>query len=664
MAADSAHMAADAEIEAFRREVSGVYAEAQKTASRTLAEYLERFREQDDAWRERVARGEATEAQWKSWRRGKILTGRRYRVVLKQVAEGYTHANEIAMDALEGRLPGVYAENYNYGTFQAYSAARVDDAFALQDASTVQRLLTDHDSYLPKPSVNVAKDMAWNRRLIANQITQGVLLGESIPKIAKRMQDVTGANRAAAVRLARTSTTAAENAGRVDSYRRAQSLGIELKQEWLATLDGRTRSSHRKLDGEKVEVGEKFSNGCRYPGDPEAPYAETCNCRCTLIAAVEGIDYSDGKRWSRLPEGMTYEEWKAGKPAVTGAKPANRTISEFMDMPGTKRKLDVAGVSPTEARKRLTEQLKEYGIPSGSFRKMSAGDQQKVLDTALARIRRIAGKPDMSASVYSRLNGDQRDAVKGILKRSDKAARSVYLKHERDFVLLNGGWGGTAHYSPADGGVRLNLERVFSKDGLRPQGTTWFHEFGHMVDGLNSNISETYKGGAFAKTIKKEANAYIDARNKEMREGFKKAVEAEDLDWLQSNGYLDKWRVDFLRKNPERIDLALSTLHHSKKDAYRSVADEIGKMGHAQKADLSDLICGATLNKCEDGWYHDRGYWRPKGSGEDFTLMRLSHEGFAEFFSAHTANPESLAVLRKYLPESSKIFEEMLEELI
>lgn len=32
--------------------------------------------------------------------------------------------------------------------------------------------------------------------------------------------------------------------------------------------------------------------------------------------------------------------------------------------------------------------------------------------------------------------------------------------------------------------------------------------------------------------------------------------------------------------------------------------------------------------------------------------------------SAGTANPESLAVLRKYLPESTKIFEEMLEELI
>lgn len=664
MTADEAHEAADAEIEAFRREVAGVYREAEITASKTLTEYLERFREQDDAWRDRVARGEATEAQWKSWRRGKILTGRRYRVVLRQVAEGYTHANEIAMGALEGRLPGVYAENYNYGTFQAYSAARVDDAFALQDASTVQRLLTDHDSYLPKPTVNVPKDAAWNRRLLANQITQGVLLGESMPKIAKRVGKVTGSNMATAMRTARTSVTAAENVGRVDSYRRAQSLGIELEQEWLATLDGRTRHTHRQLDGEKVKVGGKFENGCRYPGDPEAPYAETCNCRCTLIAAVEGVDYSDGKRWSRLPEGMTYEEWKAGKPAVTGAKPANRTISEFMGMPGTKRKLDTAGVSVTEARKRLTEQLKEYGIPSGSFRKMSAGDQQKVLDTALARIRRIAGKPDMSASVYSRLSGDQRDAVKDILKRSDKAARSVYLKHERDFVLLNGGWGGTAHYSPTDGGVRLNLEKVFSKDGLRPQGTTWFHEFGHMIDGLHADISRTYGGGVFAKTIKSEVEAYIDARHKEMRDGLKRAVKSKDIGWLESNGYLMEWHADYLRRHPDKVAEALSGLKHTKAATYSSVASEIGEMSNAEKADLSDLFGGATLNKCNDGWGHSKSYWRPKGASEDYQLARLAQEGFAEFFSASTANPESLAVLRKYLPESSKIFEEMLEELI
>ena len=28
--------------------------------------------------------------------------------------------------------------------------------------------------------------------------------------------------------------------------------------------------------------------------------------------AVAGIDQSDAYRWSRLPAGMTYEQWKAG----------------------------------------------------------------------------------------------------------------------------------------------------------------------------------------------------------------------------------------------------------------------------------------------------------------------------------------------------------------
>ena len=72
--------------------------------------------------------------------------------------------------------------------------------------------------------------------------------------------------------------TGAENAGRVDSYIRAENMGIEMEQQWMATLDNRTRESHRHLDGEHRPVGKKFSNGCRFPGDPEAPAGEIWNC--------------------------------------------------------------------------------------------------------------------------------------------------------------------------------------------------------------------------------------------------------------------------------------------------------------------------------------------------------------------------------------------------
>lgn len=42
------------------------------------------------------------------------------------------------------------------------------------------------------------------------------------------------------------------------------------------------RSSHSALNGQSVEVGTKFANGARWPGDANLPPAETANCTCTL----------------------------------------------------------------------------------------------------------------------------------------------------------------------------------------------------------------------------------------------------------------------------------------------------------------------------------------------------------------------------------------------
>jgi hypothetical protein len=50
-------------------------------------------------------------------------------------------------------------------------------------------------------------------------------------------------------------------------------------------LDGKTRSSHRRLDGQIRELDEYFEirgKKARYPGDFGDP-AEDCNCRCQLL---------------------------------------------------------------------------------------------------------------------------------------------------------------------------------------------------------------------------------------------------------------------------------------------------------------------------------------------------------------------------------------------
>ena len=314
--ADPGHTYSDERIGAIAEQVRAIYAEASEGAEKGLAEWLESFAEKDADMRSKVEAGEMTERQWRDWRRHQMIQGRRWRELKRQLAEGFTTANEQAAQIINGELSAIAAENANWAAFSVEKAAGVGTSFALQDAGTVHALLSEAAGLsVATVAVNAAADVAWNRKGIQSAMTQGIMLGESIPKMAQRMRRVGAANRAQAVRWARTYATAAENAGRVASYKRAQGMGIGLKQEWLATLDTRTRHSHRQLDGERREVGEKFSNGCRYPGDPQAPYAEVCNCRCTLVAAVDGIDQSQADRWSRLPEGMTYGEWKGEKRA-------------------------------------------------------------------------------------------------------------------------------------------------------------------------------------------------------------------------------------------------------------------------------------------------------------------------------------------------------------
>mgnify|MGYP004658439409 CR=1 FL=1 len=702
---DQAHDFAERKIAEFQAEVRETYQQAQADAQEALSRFLKRFEKEDERKREKVKAGELSEADYKAWRKGKILRSRQLSSTLDQVSQAMTEANQVAVAALAGRLPEVYAENANFAAFQTCKASGLDLAFSLVDAPTVQHMLTAGEALFHVPALDVAKDVAWNRKLMASQLTQGVLLGESIPKMARRVQRVTGSNIATAVRTARTAVTGAENAGRVSSYERAKGMGISLKQEWVATLDNRTRHSHRQLDGVKAEVGDTFPNGCRFPGDPTARYAEICNCRCTLVAAVEGFETDDAKRASKLPKGMTYEEWKAGHAERKPHDSSGRTMGEFLGQPSVKAQLDKRGMSENQARKALSAELKRRGADGNAFRRMQRSEQQEVWLAATGRAKAPVAAD--RSQIHGSLSKSQRSRVDEVLKGSDPTARAAYERHKANMVYLGDpDPGDCAHFTPMDGktrtmGVRLDKAKAF-EESVRPSGTTWFHEFGHHIDYLSGGgryLSESYRDNVFGKTIKKEAEAYIDARYEKLKSDnlalFERAINSKDARWLLSNGYIDERNVDRVERLIEfgehrddyewLSDHGARRLHvhrnHGAEEwyakvfyeemadigpelqrsvAYRSVADEISAMGNARNADVSDLFSGATLNKCEDGWMHDTDYWNGVGI-EDLETFKLAHEGFAEFFSASTANPESLEMLRKYFPESGKIFDELIK---
>lgn len=310
---DEGHKLTDKKLEKLIRKLDKVYSQAAKEVEEKLNDYMRRFKVKDAIKQRQVKAGEISYDEWINWRVGQIAVGQRWEEMRDTLAEDLTHVDEIATQMVGESMHEVYALNHNFGTFEAEKGSLVDTSYTLYDKHTVENLIKKNPDLLKAPSLDKNKDLRWNKQNFQSAITQGILQGEDVRKIAKRVAlGTTKKDRNAAIRNARTATTNAENAGRSDSYKRAEKMGIKLKQVWLAALDGRTRDSHRKLDGEKIPVGGKFSNGLRFPGDPQGAAHEVWNCRCTLIAEVDGVNYNladDTQRNSKLG-GMSYEEWK------------------------------------------------------------------------------------------------------------------------------------------------------------------------------------------------------------------------------------------------------------------------------------------------------------------------------------------------------------------
>lgn len=301
----------DKQLEDTEKELVILYTILLATLLKSSKKYLEKHEKQDKKMLLRFEKGEITKKELEDWRKATFTTGRAWAKFEKAFTAETTATNQEAMKVVREQLEKTFELNANYTAYQIETKARIVDVFDLVDKPTIERIMKQRPDLFPQPSVNIPIDQLWNRKQLNSSILQGILNGESIPKIAKRLSEVAIKDYKVAVRNARTATTGAENGGRVYSYEKAEEMGIELEQEWLATLDGRTRHSHRELDGEKIKVGGTFSNGCKFPGDPDGAPSETQNCRCTLVAALKGIDNSHNERMTSMM--TSYEDWKAGK---------------------------------------------------------------------------------------------------------------------------------------------------------------------------------------------------------------------------------------------------------------------------------------------------------------------------------------------------------------
>lgn len=296
-----------------------IYRQAQKDIAKKLETFEKRHAARAEKYRQMVKDGKITQADYEAWMRGQVFQGEQWKAKKESIQQVLYNADNAALNVIDKGKLGVFTENANYVGYQLDHGARIDSGFNLYNEQAVARLIKDRPALLKK-GVNKPKAFSWYNTLINNAVTQGIILGEGIPAIAKRIGETTGEQtKNAMVRNARTAMVSAQNGGRLEGLMQQKALGIDVKKRWHATFDARTRDAHGELDGQIKELEEPFTNSLgklMFPGDPTGAAGNVYNCRCRMDGYYPEYDFGDVRRDNETGEvvgNVSYNEWKAMK---------------------------------------------------------------------------------------------------------------------------------------------------------------------------------------------------------------------------------------------------------------------------------------------------------------------------------------------------------------
>lgn len=314
-------MFTESQLQKLQRRIVEVYKEAYSDIETKAAQFFASFEKRYEKEYKAFLEGKYTQDQFDRWCITQIARGKKWDAFKEEIAEDIFSVNEIAAAYINDTTPTIYSLNHNYELFRIEQDVP-SVSFNVVNEQAVRKLIgTNNLPLLPNLQVKKNKDTEWNAKKIQNAILQGIIQGESIGKMASRLENVVGMNRNNAIRNARTAVNCAQNMGKQAAYEQAAKNGLPMEKQWVCTLDDSTRDLHRELDGQKVDIDDDFKvqgYTIRFPGDNTAAPELVYNCRCTMKRLIKGVDYGPRKRWTadRNPDGThkytdaeTYREW-------------------------------------------------------------------------------------------------------------------------------------------------------------------------------------------------------------------------------------------------------------------------------------------------------------------------------------------------------------------
>lgn len=279
--------------------------------------------------------------------------------------------------ALKGQIEGIIEKLHSdsYTSIQQFLNSAYTDAFIataydlagqgiplimpIDQNAAVKAIITDskikEDLY-----TSLGVDAKALKKSIRQEITRGIASGMHYQDIARNIQEASNAPLSRAKTIARTESHRIQQASTYDAQKAAKKRGADVVKQWDSTLDGRTRSTHRHLDGQIKEVEKPFEmdgKKAMFPGEFGDP-AEDCNCRCvSLTRARWALDDDELKTLQKRAEyfGLTKEKANTFEEFQENYLQASKMAT------GMVRDNDWSGATPRTVSKEVKQEIVDYG---------------------------------------------------------------------------------------------------------------------------------------------------------------------------------------------------------------------------------------------------------------------------------------------------------------
>ena len=231
---------------------------------------------------------EAEKAVLKSRIQSKVYQKQYQDSLKKQVSDILDNMHENSYTTVADYLDKCYEDGF-VGTLYDMQGQGIPLAFPLDQESMVRAVQLD-SKISTTMYTRLGEDVAMLKKNITAQVSRGIASNMTFAQVAQQLSTKMvgqyknpGGSLYNAMRISRTEGHRIQCQASMDACHTAKEKGADVVKQWNSTLDGRTRDSHARVDGEIRELDEKFSNGLMFPGDPSGAAAEVIHCRCALL---------------------------------------------------------------------------------------------------------------------------------------------------------------------------------------------------------------------------------------------------------------------------------------------------------------------------------------------------------------------------------------------